>query len=55
MVGPVCIGMGRNTGNSAVMAHGYIGVYLELGSSNQMSSSCGAVGKFSSAVASWNN
>ena len=30
VAGPICMGKGRNTGNAAVTAHGYIGVYLEL-------------------------
>ena len=30
MVGPIYMGRGRSTGNSAVTDHGYIGVYLEL-------------------------
>ena len=30
MVGPICMGRGRKTGNAAVIAHEYIGVYLEL-------------------------
>ena len=51
VVGPSCMGKGRNTGNAVVT------VYMCLsgiGSSNQMLSSSGAVGKSSSsAVASW--
>ena len=30
MAGPMCMGRGRNTGDSDVTAHEYIGVYLEL-------------------------
>ena len=30
MAGPSCMGKGRTTGNVAVTAHEYLGVYLEL-------------------------